>query len=517
VPLVTHDPYFSVWSFSDKLTDSWPRHWTGKTMGMCGLARIDGKSYRWCGQPGGIDAMKQTSVRVGPFQTIYEFAVGGITLNVTFSSPTVPTAQAAASIPITTVGVEARSSDGQEHTVSVYLDCSGEWAVNLPQQQIRWSRAKAGDLNLLTIASQDQPVLQKRGDDLRIDWGTFCIAAPTSGDAVLTGHLTSRRSFVETGKLPDSDDLRQPRAADDDFPVAAVAADLGKVGSTPVEWTACIAYDDGYSIELFDRKLRPAWARDGQTISAALQSAYAQRTMFSRGHAAFDLEITSRLARVGGPKYAALAALAFRQTMAAHKVAADWDGTPLMFPKENFSNGCISTVDVIFPSAPFFLYFEPELLKAQLRPLMQYAASARWKFPFAPHDLGTYPLANGQVYGGGEKTEDDQMPVEESGNMLILLAALAQQDGNANFAAEWWPTVEKWAAYLKEKGLDPSNQLCTDDFAGHLAHNANLSIKAIIGLGGVRAAVRQAGQERGRGGVPRDSAAVCEGVGKAGR
>src|SRR6187402_653820 len=146
VPLVTHDPYFSVWSFSDKLTDSWPRHWTGKTMGMCGLARIDGKSYRWCGQPGGIDAMKQTSVRVGPFQSIYEFAVGGIILNVTFSSPTVPTAQAAASIPITTVGVEARSSDGQEHAVSVYLDCSGEWAVNLPQQQIRWSRAKAGDL-----------------------------------------------------------------------------------------------------------------------------------------------------------------------------------------------------------------------------------------------------------------------------------------------------------------------------------------------------------------------------------
>ena len=484
VPLVTHDPYFSVWSFRDKLTDDWSRHWTGSVNALCGLARIDGKPYRWSGNaPQGGPAMAQTGLEVTPTRSVYTFEAGGVRLKVTFLSPLLPDDLEMVSRPVTYLFFEAAATDGKEHDVALYADMTAEWVVNTPSQPVTWSRLRLGGADVLKVGSAEQNVLGSVGDDRRIDWGWLYLAAPGASATALASDATARGGFAKDGTLPADDDLRMPRPARDSWPVAAAAFALGKVGARPVGRTLVLAYDDEFALEYFHRPVRAYWRRGAADAGDLLAGALKDADGVRRRSEAFDASLTKELEAVGGADYARLAVLSYRQAISAHKLAADIDGTLLFLSKENFSNGCIGTVDITYPSAPLFLALNPALLKGMLTPILDYAGSPRWKFPFAPHDLGTYPKANGQVYGGGERTEENQMPVEESGNMLILMAAVAKAEGNAEYSRKYWPTLTKWAEYLKEKGLDPENQLCTDDFAGHLAHNANLSLKAIVALG----------------------------------
>jgi hypothetical protein len=290
--------------------------------------------------------------------------------------------------------------------------------------------------------------------------------------------------FVARGTLPDRDDGRMPRAANDREPGLAFAFDMGTVGVTPVSRHVMIAYDEIYAIQFLGRKLRPFWRRDGAGPADLLRAAERDYLDLVGRCEAFDRDLMADLTKAGGVRYARMAALAYRQALAGCGLAADANKQPMLFPKENSSNGCAATVDVIYPAAPQFLLMGPTYAKALVAPALVYSTSPRWRFPFAPHDVGTYPQANGQVYGGGEdsKNEADMMPVEESANLILLCAAIARMDGNAEFTSRWWPQLTRWEAYLEKYGEDPENQLCTDDFMGHLAHNANLSVKAILAI-----------------------------------
>jgi hypothetical protein len=478
VPLVAHDPYFSIWSMADKLNAEGTKHWTGKPNTLTMLTRIDGKVYRVMGRDQrdrGSAALEQTGLQVLPTRTIYDFSGAGVKFTLTFFTPALPNDLDVLSRPVTYIEWNAAPSDGQRHSIQVYFEAASDLAVNTPDQVVQTARFQLDGTAVLRMGSREQPVLAKRGDDLRIDWGYLYVAPDRSEGVSMAAvdRAQARASFEADGRLPDSDDFGTPRN-----PVLAYAAEASG-GSRYL----MLAYDDLYSIEFFQRRERAWWRRKGWEASDLIRAARKEHDDLLVRSKKFDDELEADLRKAGGDDYARLATLAYRQTLAANKLVADADGTPMYFPKENFSNGCIATVDIIYPDSPFMLLFNPALMQAQLAPVMEYVRMGRWPWPFAPHDLGTYPQANGQVYGGGERTEINQMPVEESGNMLILVAALAKVQGNADFAARYWPELTKWAAYLKEKGLDPENQLSTDDFAGHLAHNANLSIKAIEALG----------------------------------
>ena len=486
VPLVACDPYFSIWSPADKLTDTGTTHWTGKACPLAGLVKIDGKNFRLMGaEPAAVPALPQTGLEVLPTRTIYSFEGQGVHLTLTFLTADLPDDLDVLSRPVTYLTWDVSSTDATAHKVVAYLDAHGSIACNTPDQAVSFEPANAGKIKAWRVGTVEQPVLQKRGDDLRIDWGYFYLAHPGGSKGSVTANTAdaTRSGFLTDGKLPAAGEAAALSNNDRNDAVIAFATGLNCTAAKAGSAWVMLAYDDLYSIQYMRKNLRPYWRRSGWEAADLLKAAAHDYPALLKRCVAFDAELIADLQSVGGENYARLGSLAYRQCFAAGKFVADDNGQPLQFCKENHSNGCISTSDVFYPMSPQFLLFNPTLAKSFIVPFMNYAASDRWKFPFAPHDLGTYPKANGQVYGDGEHGVNNQMPVEESGNLLCLFAAVAESEGNANFAGLYWKQLEQWANYLKDKGFDPEKQLCTDDFAGHLAHNVNLSAKAICGLG----------------------------------
>ncbi|MCL2651570.1 MAG: DUF4965 domain-containing protein [Candidatus Azobacteroides sp.] len=415
---------------------------------------------------------EQKSVEVLPTQTIYTFVCGPVDLKLTFTAPLLMHNLDLLSRPVNYIGYEVRSNDSQLHSVEIYLEAGAQWALNLPSQETETEMFEKDDLLVLKTGSKSQDILGKSGDDLRIDWGYFYLAGSnkknTSG---AFGDNSLRTAFCETGSV-GNDTLSTENHG---VKTLALSRDLGRV-KNPENGFFMIGYDDIYSIKYFGERLRPYWNRKGnKDIVSLLLTSSKEYEKIKKACNTFDMELMHKAERSGGKKYAELCALAYRQTISAHKLVEAPNGELLFLSKENNSRGAISTVDVSFPSAPLFLLYNVELAKGQLNPIFYYSEQGGWDQDFAPHDVGLYPIVNGQY-------SELNMPVEESANMLILTAAIATMEGNADYAGKHWNVLTRWAEYLEKKGLDPEKQRYTDAFAGFSEHNTNLSVKAIIAL-----------------------------------
>jgi hypothetical protein len=421
----------------------------------------------------------QTATTVMPTQTYYTFECGPVELDLIFTAPMLMDDLEAMTAPYNYITYQARSLDGRTHEVQLYLEATPQWAVNTTDQPVTFEKIEKDGYVYLKTGSVDQEVLGKKGDDVRIDWGYFYLSAAQSPDVTVAidEYYAAKKAFMSDGRLSGKADNVSPDM-EKQMTVLAYSDNLGKVNGKTVSGHLLIGYDDLYAIQYFNDNRMAYWKHDGQTdIFDAFAKGQKEYAGMMKRCADFDRQLMQETAAAGGQKYAELCALAYRQAISAHKLVADKEGNLLFLSKENFSNGSIGTVDITYPSAPMFLCYNPELLKGMMNPIFYYSESGRWNKPFPSHDVGTYPQANGQTYGG-------DMPVEESGNMLILATAIAIIEGNADYAAKHWDVLTTWADYLKKEGLDPDNQLCTDDFAGHFAHNTNLSIKAIMGVAG---------------------------------
>ncbi|MDP4238659.1 MAG: DUF4965 domain-containing protein [Bacteroidota bacterium] len=434
----------------------------------------------------------QKSVAISATQTRYLFDCGPVQLGLVFTAPLLMNDLDLISTPVNYISYDVRSLDKKKHDVQVYFETTPQLAVNSDNQPVRSERIKKDKLTFLKTGTINQPILGQSGDDVRIDWGYLYLGGQLSAtESLELGESDSmKRSFLSTGELIQSVDPRTlPANMKEKMTVLAYSNKLGAVSREPVRGHFMIGYDDVSSIRYFYEDLLPYWKHNGTIdIFQAFEKAEKSYPDLITRCNDFDRQLNSDAEKAGGKEYAQLCALAYRQAIAAHKLVQDKNGNLLFLSKENNSGGFINTVDVTYPSAPLFLLYNPELLEGMLNPNFYYSESGRWTKPFPAHDLGNYPIANGQNYG-------EDMPVEEAGNMLLLTTAIAAAEGNADYARKHWDVMSVWVDYLLQAGLNPENQLCTDDFAGHIAHNTNLSVKAILGIAGYGKMAAMLGKE----------------------
>lgn len=469
-PLITADPFFSIWSPTDRLYDSDTVLWCGIKKRLGGYITVDSEKFRFMGT-GRTAIIEQKEVIVKPYTTEYIFENDMVRLCVTFWTPLLLDDLYMLSLPCSFIDYSVEILDSLSHRVSVSLCVHEEFCYDGRRKNVVFESGGSAECRWIRMGRQRQEPLSKTGDGVSADWGFVYLAG---------GNLSfgDKRENALTSVL--------------DFRSVSDRAYGGNI----------IAYDDTYSIEYFGERLKALWTEKFESMPKAILSCNAAREALLDSICRQNEMITND-ALPFGEGYEKILTAAARQVLAAHKLVRNSKGELLYLSKECHSNGCINTVDVSYPAVPMYLIYRPDLVKAMLTGIFEFARMPVWQADYAPHDIGTYPVANGQVYALKKiarngalinprnvyKSNDFsifdfncQMPVEECGNMLIMSYAYYFVTGDTSQLKQNFDLLQKWADYLVKAGVVLDNQLCTDDFAGHSKKNVNLAVKSVIGI-----------------------------------
>ncbi|TFK82313.1 DUF1793-domain-containing protein [Polyporus arcularius HHB13444] len=494
VPLAVRSPYLSAWlaqGAGTALNADWPTFWTGSIVGWAGYAKVDGVAYNWMGNPAvpnvTVTKATQKSLQFTSTQSVFVMTAGPVDITITFLSPIEPTDLVNQSLPLSYYAISAAANDGKSHSVQVYADISAEWVSGDNNLLVNWSTS-TGDVLTHQVQLADQPEFTEVND--RIQQGAaYHSTLGTAGTTYQTGQdIVLRAQFINNGTLANTEDTNF-RAVSNNWPVFAFAHDLGTVSSAsdPVVFSVGHVRDPVLQYVIVNNAVQTRssyfWTRYasiGDAISTFLKD-YSNALVRAN---AFDAQVEADAKKVSDD-YASIVALSIRQGFGATEITVSKNGdgsfdtsNALTFMKEISSSGNVNTVDVIFPAWPLFLYTSPEIGKQLLLPLLEYQMSGQYPNKWCTHDMGShYPNATGHNDG-----KDEPMPVEESGNMIIMALSYTQKTNDLSLIKTYFELLDQWTQFLISDSLIPANQLSTDDFAGSLPNQTNLAIKGIVGI-----------------------------------
>ncbi|KAI0872020.1 DUF1793-domain-containing protein [Hypoxylon argillaceum] len=565
LPLIVRNPYLSIWlpRARDAPWKNWPMFWRGESVGFAVMASVPQSQtvYPLLGRPQDFLDWQSSSYNISFPQydgaafdastTNLTYTIPGSDIKITLSflSPITPTSTLRQALPASYLTCFVEGSTD----VSLYLDVNGEWVSGSRRSKIQWKfheppRARQSETQLKTwrITRAQEQHFTEIAD--RAEWGILHISAPSDVKFQSGESRHIRRTFAKSNSLKDEVDDSY-RGIFEDEPIFAFSKTFklskNSTSSTHLRQDSIVftfALTQDPVVQFASARgltlMRPLWASCFFTAEDMIQ--YHYNDYDTAVYLARDY--SDQLARdayaSGSRDYQDIAALSARQVLGATQFSGTPD-SPIIFLKEISSNGNFQTVDVIFPAFPFFLYTNPQWLSYLLEPLLEHQLSGQYPNNYSMHDLGAhFPNATGHSDGN-----DEYMPVEECGNMLIMGLALANalRDNTQpaftpkalprtgtlglgpeksllimdaygmdkthedmgttgeEIAAKWlrrsYKLWTQWTGYLVRESLIPANQLCTDDFAGWLANQTNLALKGIVGIKAMSTIAEMVGEE----------------------
>ncbi|KAJ5385872.1 hypothetical protein N7509_008413 [Penicillium cosmopolitanum] len=478
-PLAVRSPYLSAW-IPGSLVESLPSHnaqfWAGNNLVWSVIARVDGKTYNLFGVASPNDETQSATVTAATYtstHSTFTVTAGSRQFTLDFFSPVSPKNYVRQSLPFSYLTVTVTA--GNSASVQVYTDIDSSWTGQASDST--WSYSTSGKTGVFQIEANGASTYSQNSNGQAL-WGSAVYATRPSASSTLSTQsgprVAVRDQFVNNGTLSGN------HAAWSSGGVVAFAHDLGTTTSASAV-TFAIGHVREESIDFLGEAQTGYYRASYKSTTAAVVHFLDDYSSAKSESTDFDSLIESTGTSSYGSNYSDILALSVRQVYGGIEITIPNDSLDTeyvrAFIKEISSDGNINTVDVIYATFPIFYTLSPDYLKLLLLPVFEYQASDAYTKEYAVHEIGAnYPNATGHPADG------EEMPIEESGNIIILTYAYEKASGNTDLSDTYSAQLKQFAEYLYENGLYPASQLSLNDALGELANQTNLAVKAAVGL-----------------------------------
>lgn len=443
------------------------------------MARVDGTAYNLFGMPVSTPNSLSGEVTDASFtstHSIFVLNAGTASITLDFFSPVSFHNYTRQSMPFSYLTVSSIGLNGANPAVQIYSDIDDTWTGQ--SNSTSYSFATSGTASVHQLQA-NHDLLYTESEHQQALWGKAVFAGSSNVPGKLVAASGARDDLRNQFRVNGS--LTGETSTFVTGDVVSFWYELGLVADQP-SCTFAIGYVRPAAVNHTGQAYTPYYRAYFPTINDAISRFLDDYPAALAESHILDNTVQSTGATVGGQNYADVLALSVRQTFGGIDLTIPNNtlntDEAVAFIKEISSDGNIQTMDIILELLPFFYTFNPEYIRLLLDPVVSYLSSGRWRHPWVIHDLGErYPNATGHPLG-----HDEEQPVEETGNLLILAAAYQASSGNKTWASSHKTLFDKYATWLVNNGLYPSHQLSTNDGLGPFTNMTQLGVKAAIAL-----------------------------------